>query len=49
MSVMEKARFFRDSVLKGMYALRVIVDYLENLTEDEVWPLPTYSELLFIR
>lgn len=49
MSVMEKATFYRDSVLKGMYALRVIVDYLENLTEDEIWPLPNYAELLFIR
>ena len=49
MSVMEKAKFYRDSVQKGMYALRVIADYLENLTEDEIWPLPSYAELLFIR
>ena len=49
MSVMEKATFYRDSVQKGMYALRVIADYLENLTEDEIWPLPSYAELLFIR
>ncbi len=49
MNVMEKAQYYRDVVLKGMYALRVIADYLETLTDDEVWPLPNYSELLFIR
>ncbi len=49
MLVMEKAQYYRDSVLKGMYALRVIVDYLETLTDDKVWPLSHYSELLFIR
>lgn len=49
MTVMEKAQYYRDYVLKGMYALRVVGDYLETLTEDDVWPLPSYSELLFIR
>ncbi|MBO5438177.1 MAG: glutamine synthetase type III, partial [Thermoguttaceae bacterium] len=48
-NVMERARHYRDSVLKGMYALRVIVDNLEMMTDDELWPLPKYMELLFIR
>ncbi|MBQ2821196.1 MAG: glutamine synthetase III [Thermoguttaceae bacterium] len=49
MDVLEKAQYYRDVVLKGMYALRVIADYLETLTEDSIWPLPNYFELLSIR
>ncbi|MDO4575776.1 MAG: glutamine synthetase III [Planctomycetia bacterium] len=49
MSHMEKAIYCRDSVLSAMYALRVIVDYLEGMTDDALWPLPSYLELLFLR
>jgi glutamine synthetase type III len=31
-----------------MVALRTTADRLEELVEDELWPLPKYRELLFL-
>jgi glutamine synthetase len=42
------ARSFRDDVVPAMVALRTTADRLEELVEDELWPLPTYRELLFL-
>jgi len=36
-------------VLPAMNKVRVTVDELEGLLPDEVWPLPTYQEMLFIK
>ncbi len=36
-------------VLPAMLAIRKTVDALEGLLPDEVWPLPTYQEMLFIK
>ncbi len=36
-------------VLPAMLAVRKVVDELETLLPDDVWPLPTYQEMLFIR
>ncbi len=35
-------------ILDAMSELRTTVDALELLVDDEIWPLPKYSELLFI-
>ena len=43
------ARFMREKVVPAIERVREIVDALEGLVDDEVWPLPTYQELLFIR
>jgi glutamine synthetase len=43
------ARFMRDSVVPAMAALRDIGDQIELLTPHELWPLPTYREMLFIK
>lgn len=32
-----------------MGSLREAADGLESLVDDELWPLPTYQELLFVR
>jgi glutamine synthetase len=32
-----------------MGQLRESVDVLETLVDDNLWPLPTYGELLFVR
>lgn len=32
----------------GMTKLRVIIDSLESITDAELWPVPTYAELLFL-
>jgi glutamine synthetase len=33
---------------EGMQALRQTIDALETMTDADLWPVPTYSELLFI-
>ena len=44
----EKAAFFvRDTILPCMDALRMPCDVLETMTDDKVWPFPTYGKLLF--
>jgi glutamine synthetase len=46
-SVEVEARAFVDHVIPAQNALREVVDELETLVADEIWPLPKYRELLF--
>ena len=39
----------RDGIIPAMEALREVVDTLEGVVADDLWPLPTYQEMLFIR
>ena len=43
----EAARYMHDKVLPVMAALRAAADRLETVTDREIWPFPTYDELLF--
>jgi glutamine synthetase len=43
------ARHFRDRVVPAMAALREVGDQIEQLVPHELWPLPTYREMLFTR
>jgi glutamine synthetase len=43
------AKFFRDKVVPAMVALREAGDGLEGITPHDVWPLPTYREMLFVK
>ncbi len=43
------ADYCRDSVLPKMLDVRGSVDALEGLVADDLWPLPSYQEMLFIR
>src|SRR6187401_1373347 len=43
------AKFMRDIVVPAMNALRDAGDQLELLVTHELWPLPTYREMLFIK
>ncbi len=43
------ALHFRDHVLPAMLQTRVAADALEGIVADELWPLPTYQEMLFIK
>ncbi|MCC6154004.1 MAG: glutamine synthetase III [Candidatus Hydrogenedentes bacterium] len=45
----EACDYSRDSVIPAMVALRKIVDELEGMVADDLWPLPTYQEMLFIK
>lgn len=44
---LEKAQAFRSHVLPKMEALREVADQLETIVDEKIWPIPTYSELLF--
>lgn len=43
------ALHFRDHVIPAMKEVRSAADTLEGLVSDELWPLPTYQEMLFIK
>ncbi len=43
------AKYFRDKVIPLMASLREIGDSLELNIPHELWPLPTYREMLFIK
>ena len=43
------ARRSRDIVVPAMSALRDAADKLERLVAHDLWPLPTYREMLFLR
>jgi len=43
------AKFFRDKVVPAMVSLRESGDALECIVPQDVWPLPTYREMLFVR
>jgi glutamine synthetase len=46
---MELAHHMRDTVVAAMTEVRTIADRLERLVADDLWPLPKYSEILFIK
>lgn len=41
------ARFYRNEVFSQMQTLRAIVDETEMCVSSDIWPLPSYSDLLF--
>lgn len=45
----EKAIAYHDSVAPCMETIRYHIDKLELMVDNEIWPLPKYRELLFIR
>jgi glutamine synthetase len=46
---LKKAAAYRDAVAPGMKAVRKAADELETLVDAELWPLPTYGQMLFMR
>jgi glutamine synthetase len=47
--VLSGAKYVQGSVLPAMEAVREIADRLERIVPDQFWPLPKYSEILFIK
>lgn len=45
----EKAIAYHDNVVPCMDKIRYYIDKLELMVDNEMWPLPKYRELLFIR
>jgi len=48
-SNVEEAKYYCDTVLSAMNFVRQYADELEGYVADDLWPLPTYQEMLFIR
>jgi glutamine synthetase len=48
-SAEKHAKYMRDKVIPAMVKLRELGDQIEVLTPHEIWPLPTYREMLFVK
>jgi glutamine synthetase len=48
-SAQKEAIYMRDTVIVAMDDVRDVADRLEKLVADDLWPLPKYSEMLFIK
>ncbi len=43
----ERAEYFKDTVKPAMDELRSPVDKLEMLVDKDLWPMPSYGDLIF--
>ncbi len=48
-SAVKWAAYMHDRVIPAMDDVRDVADRLEGLVADDLWPLPKYSEMLFIK
>ncbi|HTW42187.1 MAG TPA: glutamine synthetase III [Solirubrobacteraceae bacterium] len=48
-SAQKEALYMRDTVIPAMEDVRDVADRLEKTVADDLWPLPKYSEMLFIK
>ena len=46
--VLEEAKYVQSAVIDAMGKVREVADKLEKVVPDDLWPLPTYQEMLFI-
>jgi glutamine synthetase len=42
-----RANYYRDHIIPAMEALRAEADALEMLVAKDLWPLPSYGDILF--
>ncbi len=47
--VLVHAKYMHDKVLPAMAGVRAVADKLEKVVADDLWPMPKYSEMLFIK
>jgi glutamine synthetase len=47
--LLDEAKHYSHHVVPGMLKVREVADKLEGLVADDLWPLPTYQEMLFIK
>lgn len=43
----ERGNYYKDELLGNMNKLREVVDSLEKIMPAELWPIPTYAEMLY--
>jgi glutamine synthetase len=46
---LEQAVYIRDTTIGAMEGVREAADTLEKVVSDDLWPLPKYSEILFVK
>ena len=47
--VVSKAEHMRRNIVPAMNAVRDVVDRLERIVPDDLWPVPTYRDMLFVK
>jgi glutamine synthetase len=47
-SALDEAKHAQQALLPAMDAVRIAADALESVVADDLWPLPTYQEMLYI-
>ncbi len=47
--VMSKAEHMRASIIPAMNDVRDVVDRLERIVPDDLWPVPAYRDMLFVK
>ena len=47
--IVAEADYMRDGVLPAIEGVREVADKLERIVADDLWPLPKYSEMLFVK
>ena len=47
-SALDEAKHAQHELLPAMEAVRTAADALEAVVADDLWPLPTYQEMLYI-
>ncbi len=45
----DHAKYSREKIFPALTEVRTAADLLETIVSDELWPLPTYREMLFIK
>ena len=46
---LDQAKYIRDTTIPAMDGVREAADALEKVVSDDLWPLPKYSEILFVK
>jgi glutamine synthetase len=47
--ILDHAKYVRDTTIPAMDGVREAGDTLEKIVSDDLWPLPKYSEILFVK
>ena len=47
--VVSKAEHMRANIIPALDDVRDVVDRLERVVPDDLWPVPTYRDMLFVK
>ncbi len=47
--VLSKAEHMRANIIPAMQGVREVVDRMEKILPDDLWPIPTYRDMLFVK